>query len=231
MMRTLFELNSLQTLGAVQSATEPAKESSDFFQSLVNEMTSGHSISDSLSSYSATTLGSMKSPLEVNPFAFVTAPAVQSSSNAAYIDSVSASRSPISYTSTGDLPTAYAPLIDKAAQRYNVPPALIAGVIKQESNFNNNVVSYAGAKGLMQLMPGTAKFLGVKDSFDPEQNIMGGAKYLRQMLDQFDGDVKLSLAAYNAGPGNVRKFGGIPPFRETQNYVTKVLNNFDTFKA
>ena len=86
-----------------------------------------------------------------------------------------------------------------SCNKYDIPEKLIASVIRQESNFNNSVVSHAGAEGLMQLMPGTAKFLGVKDSFDPVQNIMGGTKYLRQMLNQFDGDLELALAAYNAG--------------------------------
>ena len=80
----------------------------------------------------------------------------------------------------------------------------------------------------MQLMPATAKYLGVEDRFDPEQNIMGGAKYLRQMLDQFDNNIETALAAYNAGPGNVKKYGGIPPFKETQNYVKKVTNYLKT---
>lgn len=117
--------------------------------------------------------------------------------------------------------------ISKAAQKYELPEKLIAAVMKQESNFNASAVSSAGASGLMQLMPSTAKYLGVNDRFDPEQNIMGGAKYLRQMLDQFDNNLSTALAAYNAGPGNVRKYDGIPPFKETQNYVKKVLNYFN----
>ncbi|WP_336045805.1 lytic transglycosylase domain-containing protein [Solibacillus ferritrahens] len=114
--------------------------------------------------------------------------------------------------------------ITAAAKKFNIPEKLITAVMKQESNFNASAISSAGASGLMQLMPATASYLGVKDRFDPEQNIMGGAKYLRQMLDQFDNNIETALAAYNAGPGNVKKYGGIPPFQETQNYVKKVMN-------
>lgn len=119
-------------------------------------------------------------------------------------------------------------IIEKAATTYGVPAKLIQSVIKHESSFNPNAVSHAGASGLMQLMPTTAKFLGVADAFNPEQNIMGGAKYLSQLMKKYDGDISMTLAAYNAGPGNVAKYDGIPPFKETQNYVKKVLNTYTT---
>ena len=123
-------------------------------------------------------------------------------------------------------------IIEYAAKKYNISSSIIKAVIKAESNFNPNVVSSAGAQGLMQLMPGTARALGVKDSFDPKQNIEGGVKYLKDMLEKFGGNLELALAAYNAGPGNVTKYGGIPPFDETQNYVRKIMGyirnkNFD----
>ncbi len=114
-------------------------------------------------------------------------------------------------------------IFKQAAKTYNVPENLLKAVAKVESNFQADAVSSCGATGIMQLMPSTAKGLGVKDAKDPEQNIMGGAKYLSQMLERYDGDQKLALAAYNAGSGNVAKYGGVPPFAETQAYVKKVL--------
>ena len=113
--------------------------------------------------------------------------------------------------------------IKKAAGKYNLPAKLIESVIQAESNFRVDAVSPAGAQGLMQLMPGTAKELGVDDPFDVRQNIDGGSAYLRQMLNRFGGDVKLALAAYNAGPGTVEKYNGNVPYRETQAYIERVL--------
>ncbi len=119
--------------------------------------------------------------------------------------------------------------IKAAAEKYNVPLPLVYGVIAQESAGNPQVVSRAGAKGLMQLMDSTAKYLGVHNSFNPAENINGGVKYLREQLDQFNGDTELALAAYNAGPANVEKYGGIPPFKETQNYIKQVLKYADIY--
>ncbi len=114
-------------------------------------------------------------------------------------------------------------IFNEAAKKYDVPVDLLKAIGKQESNFNPDAVSRCGAQGIMQLMPRTAASLGVEDSFDPKQNIMGGAKYISQLLDKYDGNASLALAAYNAGSNNVAKYGGIPPFKETQDYVKKVL--------
>jgi soluble lytic murein transglycosylase-like protein len=117
----------------------------------------------------------------------------------------------------------YRHIILEMSQRYDVPAALIAGMIKAESNFRPHVVSPVGARGLMQIMPSTARVLKVRNLHDPKENIRGGAMYLSQLLDQFNGNVKLAVAAYNAGPNAVRKHGRVPPYRETQRYVLKVL--------
>jgi soluble lytic murein transglycosylase-like protein len=119
--------------------------------------------------------------------------------------------------------TPYAAEISAAAARNGVDPNVLTGLIRAESNFDPNAGSPAGAQGLTQLMPGTAAGLGVANPLDPVQSIEGGARYLRQQLDHFGGDVTKALAAYNAGPGAVERFGGVPPYEETQNYVRRVL--------
>ena len=114
------------------------------------------------------------------------------------------------------------PIIQEAAALHGVDADLVKAVIQTESRFNPRAQSGVGAQGLMQLMPRTAKAVGIEDPFDPRQNIFGGVKYLSQMMQRYDGNTALALAAYNAGPGNVRRHRGVPPFRETRGYVTKI---------
>ena len=127
--------------------------------------------------------------------------------------------------------TPFAAQITASAKRNGIDPALLAGLIKQESGFNPHAGSAAGAQGLTQLMPGTARGLGVTNPFDPAQSIEGGARYLKQQLDHFGGDVARALAAYNAGPGAVQRYGGVPPYAETQNYVRRVQAYAAAFRS
>ena len=118
----------------------------------------------------------------------------------------------------------YARLVERAAEAHGLDPWLLHAVIQAESSYNPQAVSHKGAKGLMQLMPGTAERYGVRDPYDPEDNVFGGARYLRDLMGMFGSDVRLAVAAYNAGEGNVMKYGNqVPPFSETQGYVSKVL--------
>jgi soluble lytic murein transglycosylase-like protein len=125
------------------------------------------------------------------------------------------------------VPQYLAAMMHDAGRQHGVDPRLIAAVVRRESAFNPKAVSPVGARGLMQLMPATARFLGVKDSFDARQNIFAGTKYLRTLLDTFNGDLDLTLAAYNAGPGAVRKYKGVPPYRETRAYVASIRSNYE----
>lgn len=128
-------------------------------------------------------------------------------------------------------PAEYDHIIKTSSDKYGVSASLIKAVIHAESGYNPNAVSHKGASGLMQLMPGTAKSLKVSNSFDPKDNVEGGVKYLRFLLDTFKGDVSLALAAYNAGLSKVAKYGGIPPYTETRNYVNKVLSYMNSYQA
>lgn len=129
-----------------------------------------------------------------------------------------------SAVSTKTRPENYSHIIDEASQEFNVPKELITAVIRAESGGDARAVSKVGAKGLMQLMDGTAKELNVKHVFNAKDNIFGGTKYLGQLIDQYGGDLEKALAAYNSGPSNVDKYGGIPPFDETQKYVQKIMS-------
>ncbi|MBY0275798.1 lytic transglycosylase domain-containing protein [Candidatus Binatia bacterium] len=114
-------------------------------------------------------------------------------------------------------------LIDETSRRYGVETALVHAVVRAESAFDHLAVSSSGAQGLMQLMPGTAQEVGVRDVFHPQQNLEGGVYYLRSLIDRFNGDLRLALAGYNAGPGAVERFGGVPPYTETLDYVERVF--------
>ena len=146
---------------------------------------------------------------------------------------ISSSSATNSTTSSGSVssPENLEEYFKEASETYGVDINLLKAIAKQESNFNPSATSSAGAIGVMQLMPSTAKGLGVTNAYDAQQNIMGGAKLMAQNLKKYNGDVSLALAAYNAGGGNVDKYGGIPPFKETQNYVKKVLGYYQNSNA
>jgi len=161
------------------------------------------------------------------------ATAATPTANATTATAATGTATPMAAAGASELPAdvPYGAEITAAAKKYGLDPALLAGLVKQESGFNPNAGSPAGARGLTQLMPATAAGLGVTNVLDPAQSLEGGAKYLRQQLDAFDGDVTRALAAYNAGPGAVQRYGGVPPYAETQNYVRAVQANATAYRA
>ncbi|MBS4207954.1 lytic transglycosylase domain-containing protein [Bacillus sp. FJAT-50079] len=207
-MNSIGQLKKLLDIQAIQGFS-PSKENqqSDLFAQLLQQ------------TLTELPIDSTKQLLDMNSLG-----AIQS-----FADSYISQAAQLESTMTDVEAKSSLPIVDivrKAAEKYDLPEKLITSVIKHESNFNPNAVSHAGASGLMQLMPATAQSLGVSNIFDPEDNIMAGSKYLRQMLNKYNGNVQLALAAYNAGPGNVDKYGGIPPFKETQAYVRKVSTTY-----
>jgi soluble lytic murein transglycosylase-like protein len=164
-------------------------------------------------------------------FADALAGATQPAATAAGYPAAGVAGANVTAAAGGSGSTPYDGLVTAAAQRYGLDPALLHGLIQQESGFNPASTSGAGALGLCQLMPGTASSLGVTNPLDPAQSIDGGARYLRQQLDAFGGDPSLALAAYNAGPGAVRRYGGVPPYAETQAYVQKVTGYANAYRS
>ncbi|MGN7387058.1 lytic transglycosylase domain-containing protein [Sporosarcina sp. SAFN-015] len=228
-IRTLMDIQAMQTLGSVQTIANSQDSTSSLFSVMINDLLNGMTEdSTRTETFPIQSFGMLGGLESMNSLQYA-------GSNNVYVpnglqSAIFNSQALNSETSVPAGENNFTVFIKRAAETYSLPENLISSVIKQESNFNSSAVSGAGAMGLMQLMPGTARLLGVQDGFDPEQNIMGGAKYLRQMLDQF-GNVEMALAAYNAGPGNVRKYGGIPPFKETEQYVSKVLNYYNRFEV
>ena len=224
-----MDINALQSLIQLQAMKQLSKDdtasdngTSDLFQSFLNEANEKPVAGPlTANSFSQNQLGGIQALMQLPAFQnlFMNSTSLETRDTEKIFPTNGQSIQTALKTDFDDI-------IGRASERFGVPKKLIQSVIKQESNFNPNAQSYAGAQGLMQLMPGTARGLGVSNSLDPEQNIMGGTKFLKQMLNKYDNNIELALAAYNAGPGNVDKYEGIPPFKETINYVKKITDTY-----
>ncbi len=167
---------------------------------------------------------------EITGQSLLPAPPVQPSGS--FASMVSAAMNPESVAGPAPVPPQrIAQLVGANANAWGVDPALVKAIIANESGFDANATSKTGAQGLMQLEPGTAAGLGVANAYDPAENISGGTRYMRGLLDRFHGDLRLAIAAYNAGPAAVEKYGGVPPYAETQAYVDNVLDSYQRYKT
>lgn len=247
----LMELEALQSLSPGSNAAQTGNSTSLFQEMLSsfmeNATASGGSGKDASGSLSAMATAFN---LAFNPFSSLTGenPALDAlpastgfgtlsgketpaaaqtgpRSSASAQSSASESTQTTAASVSGGIPAKISQAIQQASAKYGVPEKLIQAVIKQESGYRPDAVSPAGAAGLMQLMPETAASLGVSNVLDPEQNVDAGTKYLKSLLGKYGHNARLALAAYNAGPGNVDRYGGIPPFKETQQYVSSIMNH------
>lgn len=200
--RTLLEIQALQNMNGTNKSNNNLTTFSSIFQQTVGTPPSQN----------------VGNSLFIHP--------LNSATTESLLPLLQKSLDPLNTNTTLLTKTNYDDIIKEASEKYNVDAKLIRSVIQHESNFNPNAKSHAGAMGLMQLMPSTARGLGVLNPFDPRENILGGTKYLSQMLQKYNGNTTLALAAYNAGPGNVDKYNGIPPFRETERYIAKVTESY-----